>query len=1039
MAKITYSALRLEENEDGSFYVADLLLDGDEFYDDDTFELEDGTTVELVVDEDDWSKAQLIFNADDIDGAVKVALPDYAFDSGEVPEGASVTLSVDGEVVEPTVEVTIDTVAEDDIIDDQERADGVTITGTAAANAEVTLTFKVAVVPDVVDIDLTALEDELAAAEEALATVEEEAAQALADAEDETLNGVGDARDLLASAEDDLAASPKDADLKAAVDQAQADLDQAIQDAADAAAQVELDNADSIALAQADVDAAQAALEEASNASGVDLTALEEELAAAQEALTTTEEEAAQALADAEDEDQNGITDAKDAITSAEDDLAAAPNDADLKAALEEAQAALATLEQEVADTIAQITEENDANITAAQEAVDAAQAALDEAGNGETTYEEISTVTVTADEEGHWSYTLTDDEYAHTGEVIISVVAVDENGDEATAETTITIEKDETAPVIEITNFNEKTGVITGSIDDAEATIALTIGDSEREVTVDGDTWSYTLVDEDYQAAEFVNYEAEGTLAVSVVATDTAGNASEPVEDSLTVADKIAPEAPEFTTDPEDAIVAKFTTLFGSAEPNSKVILTFGEGGIQRTVYTDDAGQWERKVSKLDVLFLEDDDEQVITAVSYDAAGNKSEVSTFNPVPDVIALAPTVALETDSGESEFDAVTNDATLVVTDTEVGATVEFSVANVAGEPTTWSTTQPAAVQGENTILVRQIDTHGNESDTTEITFTFDNEVEKLDLNVAGNAAEGTTLNIAVAQDVVNFDVEPETGALVEYSLNGTVWTTTEPTHDLGLNEGFVRQTDIAGNVSVSAKYSFTAIPGPTPVAVTADGTTNAGTGAFAFNVAHNGETYNIAGFGHDDSIDFPAGQAPTVINNSFTDNAVDIQYAIGGKVTLLHLTGLSTADDKVIWGLDAFKALFGVNSVTNTGTGAVANTPSTPATPSTPTIEDTKTITGAGTTDIAAKVTELDFTAGTYTHIVTGFGAGDVLNFPNDRAPTVINNSFTDQSVDVQWTNGAGPVITVTLTGLANDNILFDATAFKGAFGDGSLI
>lgn len=944
MAKITYSALRLEETDEGSFYVADLLLDGDEFYDSDTIELEDGTTAELVVDDNDWSVATLRFDAADVAGNINVSLPDYAFNTGEIPDGATVTLSVDGGVVEPppvAAEVTIDTVAEDDVIDEQERADGVTITGTAAANAEVTLTFKVVAASDV---DLTALEeglttakDALTAAEDALKTAEDEAAQALADAQNEDLNGVTDARDLLATAEDDLAASPNNADLKTAAEQAQADLDQAIQDAADAAAQIESDHADLIAAAQADVDAAQAD--------------------------------------------------------------------------------------------------------------VDAAQTAVDEAGNAGVTYDEISTANVTADENGVWSYELTDAEYTHSGEVIVSVVAVDVDGNETTAETTITIAKDETAPVVEVTNFDAAAGVITGSVDDAAATIVLTVGGNEREVAVDGNTWTYVLTDEDYQAANFVDGEADGTLGVTVLATDKSGNEGT-AEDTLTVPDKVAPVAPEFTSDPENPIIAKTTVLYGTAEPNSTVVLTFGEGGIQRTVHADETGQWERKVSKLDLLYLEDDDIQVITAVSIDAAGNKSGSSTFNPVPDVIALAPTVALEVDSGDAT-DAVTNNATLVVTDTEAGATVQFSVADAAGAPTTWSTTQPAAVQGENTVLVRQIDVRGNESDATEITFTFDNQIEKLALNVAGNAAEGSTLNIAVAQNVLGFNVEPETGATVEYSVNGTDWTATEPTHVLGLNEGFVRQTDVAGNVSESAKYSFTAVSGPTPVAVAAAGTTDAVTGDFAFNVAAGEFTYNVAGFNAGDAIDFPAANAPTVKNTNFTDGVVDLQYAADGKVATLHLTGLTAAQDAAIFSVNSFNTVFGANSLTNTGTGVVA--PSTGGTtgggtttggtttgPKAPV--ETKAISAAGATDVAAKATQLDFGSGTYNATVTGFSGDDVLNFPDDVAATVKNSNFTDGNVDVQWAAN-GQVVTVTLTGLtaAQDSAIYSFNSFNNAFGAGSII
>ena len=83
---------------------------------------------------------------------------------------------------------------------------------------------------------------------------------------------------------------------------------------------------------------------------------------------------------------------------------------------------------------------------------------------------------------------------------------------------------------------------------------------------------------------------------------------------------------------------------------------------------------------------------------------------------------------------------------------------------------------------------------------------------------------------------------------------------------------------------------------------------------------------------------------------------------------------------------------------------------------------------------------LALAAGNYNHEVTGFGRGDVLDFPDGVAATVNNESFTDGRVQVQWASG-GQTIVVTLTGLtaAVDATLNSGADFVAAFGAGTIV
>ncbi|WP_208647760.1 hypothetical protein, partial [Cupriavidus lacunae] len=79
----------------------------------------------------------------------------------------------------------------------------------------------------------------------------------------------------------------------------------------------------------------------------------------------------------------------------------------------------------------------------------------------------------------------------------------------------------------------------------------------------------------------------------------------------------------------------------------------------------------------------------------------------------------PVVTLAHDTGASSTDNVTNDGSLCLTGIAHGATVQYSVDGGA----TWNGSF-GAVQGMNNLLVRQIDTHGNVSGATNLTFSLD---------------------------------------------------------------------------------------------------------------------------------------------------------------------------------------------------------------------------------------------------------------------------------------------------------------------------
>uniref|UniRef100_UPI001FC8A98B Ig-like domain-containing protein n=1 Tax=Burkholderia ambifaria TaxID=152480 RepID=UPI001FC8A98B len=188
----------------------------------------------------------------------------------------------------------------------------------------------------------------------------------------------------------------------------------------------------------------------------------------------------------------------------------------------------------------------------------------------------------------------------------------------------------------------------------------------------------------------------------------------------------------------------------------------------------------------------------------------------------DIAPPAPVVALVHDTGMSATDHLTSDGTLSVGAVAHGATVQYSTDNGAH----WNTSF-CAVEGTNTVLVRQIDVTGNASAVSSCTFTLD---------TAGGTAPGVALAVdsgsSSTDHVTNVGTlnvtAVETGAAVQYSVdNGGHWSTSFSAVE-GVNNVQVRQVDVAGNASAATSFSFTldTSAGAPGVALTTDSGSNA---------------------------------------------------------------------------------------------------------------------------------------------------------------------------------------------------------------------
>lgn len=188
-------------------------------------------------------------------------------------------------------------------------------------------------------------------------------------------------------------------------------------------------------------------------------------------------------------------------------------------------------------------------------------------------------------------------------------------------------------------------------------------------------------------------------------------------------------------------------------------------------------------------------------------------------------------------------------------------------------------------------------------------------------------------------------------------------------------------------------------------------------------------YTISGFGMGDKIEFPNTNTPTVINTNLGDGNIILQYADGKTGTTLQivLSGIGAINDAAIGGISDMNKVF--------GDGTVIYATYVPITSAGSNVDSSS----LKTTYIVA--TPSAYTGG-YTYTISGFGAGDRIDFPDTATtPSVQNSSFSDGSVILSSSfQSLGATVSIKLTGLTNavDASLNSAADFNTVFGSGTI-
>ncbi|MBH3706124.1 Ig-like domain repeat protein, partial [Pseudomonas aeruginosa] len=250
----------------------------------------------------------------------------------------------------------------------------------------------------------------------------------------------------------------------------------------------------------------------------------------------------------------------------------------------------------------------------------------------------------VTADGSGNWTYTPSTPIANGT---VVNVVAQDAAGNSSPGASVTVDSQAPAAPVL-----NPSNGTTLSGTAEPGATVTLTDGNGNPigQVTADGSgNWSFTPS----------TPLADGTV-VNATATDPAGNTG---GQGSTTVDAIAPATPTVN-------LSNGSSLSGTAEPGSTVILTDGNGNPIAEVTADGSGNWTYTPSTPIA------NGTVVNVVAQDAAGNSSPPATvtidssappapvINPSNGVVisgtAEAGTTVILTDAGGNPIGQVTAD-------------------------------------------------------------------------------------------------------------------------------------------------------------------------------------------------------------------------------------------------------------------------------------------------------------------------------------------------------------------------------------------
>ncbi|WP_040890703.1 Ig-like domain-containing protein, partial [Vibrio ezurae] len=313
--------------------------------------------------------------------------------------------------------------------------------------------------------------------------------------------------------------------------------------------------------------------------------------------------------------------------------------------------------------------------------------------------------------------------------------------------------------------------------------------------VTIDGTARVLSATD---ITAQHITQEVSPGASVTASITDQAGNVSALITETAASADVTPPTALVVSLKNDtghsatDLITSDGALQIAGTEQGAYLEYSLDGGYTWTSGFTPVEGHNSVSVRQVDV------------AGNVSAASNELVFTLDNAV-----TAPIVALTHDTGTSATDARTNDGALDITGTEVGATVEYSIDG----GTTW-TDSFTAVEGGNSVAVRQTDAAGNVSAETQFSFTLDTQVTAPSIHFESTGTDSVYNQAEVGVDntiTATIDLPTDAVAGDTVTIDGTARvlsatdiTAQHITQEVSPGASVTASiTDQAGNVSTPA--------------------------------------------------------------------------------------------------------------------------------------------------------------------------------------------------------------------------------------------
>ncbi|WP_193144386.1 Ig-like domain-containing protein [Enterobacter cloacae] len=507
------------------------------------------------------------------------------------------------------------------------------------------------------------------------------------------------------------------------------------------------------------------------------------------------------------------------------------------------------------------------------------------EAGNTVTVIIGGNSYTATVQSDLSWSVSVPESVLTAlgNGDLTVSATVTNGHGNTGTGERDITIDANlpglrvDTVAGDDVINSIEhgQNLIVTGSSDGLAAGTTLTVTLNGKtyaaSVLADG-TWSAAIPAADVGAL------AAGTVTVTVAGQSAAGN---PVTISHDVTVDLTAVAISIDTIATDDVInaaekGADLVLSGSTsnvEENQTVIVTFGGKSYTATVDAD--GNWAATVPSADLAGLKDGDASVQVSVT-NAHGNSASAGREYSVD---ATAPGVTIDTVAGDNVINGSEASAGVTVSGTttaEAGQTVTVTLGGnsytAQVQPGgTWSVSVPSAdlsalADNGYTVQVSVSDTAGNPGSANKA-ITLDTTPPTVSFNVVAGDDVINSVEHAQAQIVSGTSTGANVGDKVVITLGSNQYTTT---------------VDASGNWSVGVPASVISALNDGTVTLSATITDSAGNSStqthdVVVNTASVALTVNT--LSGDDVINAAEAATSLVINGS------SAQFASGTVVTV----------------------------------------------------------------------------------------------------------------------------------------------------------